>query len=204
MTLANFKPATKMESSSDAVEQDKKSLELNKEKPSKLPLNDLSQFTRSGLMTPQIAVQQAMAAMNARAQQMTGVTLPKYYNPAAINPMKYAEQMQKRKLLWQNSAKKDVVAPSMNNWETTTFAQDQDGKMAAKFKKLMGIKNESEEAGVTVNEDQLRKQEELFRTLDHQYEAARMSTHSFRGVGLGFSSAAAAASVASTQILFPK
>lgn len=97
-----------------------------------------------------------------------------------------------------------MPAPSMNNWETTTFAQDQDGKMAAKFKKLMGIKGESEDKVAAVNEDQLRKQEELFRTLDHQYEAARMSTHSFRGVGLGFSSAAAAASVASTQILFPK
>jgi hypothetical protein len=32
-------------------------------------------------------------------------------------------------------------APVSNNkWEGTTFAQDQDGKMTAKFKRLMGIK----------------------------------------------------------------
>lgn len=31
---------------------------------------------------------------------MTGVEVPKYYNPAAVNPIKYAEQVQKRKLLW--------------------------------------------------------------------------------------------------------
>ena len=31
---------------------------------------------------------------------MTGVEVPKYYNPAAVNPLKYAEQVQKRKLLW--------------------------------------------------------------------------------------------------------
>jgi hypothetical protein len=33
-------------------------------------------------------------------------------------------------------------APVSNNkWEGTTFAQDQDGKMTAKFKRLMGIKD---------------------------------------------------------------
>ena len=81
---------------------------MSSEKPSNLPLNDLSKPARLGLMTPQMAVQQAMAAMNARAQQLTGVTLPKYYNPAAVNPLKYAEQMQKRKLLWQSAPKKEV------------------------------------------------------------------------------------------------
>jgi len=34
---------------------------------------------------------------------MTGVAVPKYYNPAAVNPLKYAEQMQKRKLLWSKA-----------------------------------------------------------------------------------------------------
>jgi len=183
----------------------KKLIEMSNEKPSNLPLNDLSQPSRLGLMTPQMAVQQAMAAMNARAQQLTGVTLPKYYNPAAVNPLKYAEQMQKRKLLWQSTPKKEVPAPSTNNWECTTFAQDQDGRVAAKFKKLMGIKGAEEAALPPSSEEQLRKQEELFRTLDHQYETARMSTHSYRGVGLGFSSAAvAAANAAPTSILFPK
>jgi hypothetical protein len=33
------------------------------------------------------------------------------------------------------------VPASNNKWEGTTFAQDQDGKMSAKFKRLMGIKD---------------------------------------------------------------
>ena len=35
-----------------------------------------------------------------QAQELTGIALPKYYNPGAVNPLKYAEQIQKRKLLW--------------------------------------------------------------------------------------------------------
>jgi uncharacterized heparinase superfamily protein len=34
-----------------------------------------------------------------------------------------------------------LVPASNNKWEGTTFAQDQDGKMTAKFKRLMGIKD---------------------------------------------------------------
>ena len=36
---------------------------------------------------------------------------------------------------------KPVAPVSNNKWEGTTFAQDQDGKMTAKFKRLMGIKD---------------------------------------------------------------
>jgi hypothetical protein len=49
--------------------------------------------------------------------------------------------------LWQaqtQEGKTEEVkaAPVSNNkWEGTTFAQDQDGKMTAKFKRLMGIKD---------------------------------------------------------------
>ena len=44
-----------------------------------------------------------------QAQELTGVAVPKYYNPAAVNPLKYAEQVQKRKLLWSKSnVKKEV------------------------------------------------------------------------------------------------
>ena len=31
------------------------------------------------------------------------MAVPNYYNPAAVNPLKYAEQVQKRKLLWSKS-----------------------------------------------------------------------------------------------------
>lgn len=74
------------------------------EKPSNLPLNLLGSTT----MTPQLVLQQTMAAMSVQAQTLTGVALPKYYNPAAVNPLKYAEQMQKRKLLWNNKDKPEV------------------------------------------------------------------------------------------------
>ncbi|GAB6024024.1 arginine serine-rich coiled-coil 2 [Chamberlinius hualienensis] len=168
---------------------------LSGETSSNLPLNDLSKMSTGRLTTPQMAIQQAMAAMNAKAQQMTGVSLPKYYNPAAVNPLKYAEQMQKRKLLWQNKEKVETKVTSTKNWEGTMFAQDQDGKMTAKFKRLMGMKEEEMEKNPFksgMSGDQIKKQEELFRSLDQQYEQARVSTHTQRGVGLGFSSAASA------------
>jgi predicted phage-related endonuclease len=50
----------------------------------------------------QAAAQQVLQSRVAEAQQVTGVTLPSFYNPAAVNPMKYAQQIQKRKLLWAN------------------------------------------------------------------------------------------------------
>lgn len=148
-------------------------------KPGSLPLS-----TSAGAMTPQMALQQTMAVMNAKAQALTGIALPKYYNPAAVNPLKYAEQVQKRKLLWQ-SKEKIEEQPKNTVWDKLTFAQDQDGKMTAKFRKLMGIKSEanSEETEDTV----LKRQEVLFQDLDKQYEMARMTTHTQRGVGLGYS-----------------
>ncbi|XP_076367274.1 uncharacterized protein LOC143255457 [Tachypleus tridentatus] len=164
------------------------------EKPSNLPLNDVG---TSG-MTPQMALQQQMAAMSAKAQALTGISLPKYYNPAAVNPLKYAEQQQKRKLLWQANKEKDKAPASSAVWEKLSFSQDQDGKMTAKFRKLMGIKEEGGESGCSesvegkpqpqTEDEALKQQESLFRDLDQQYEIARMSTHTHRGVGLGYSS----------------
>lgn len=137
-------------------------------------------------MTPQMALQQTMAAMSAKAQALTGIALPKYYNPAAVNPLKYAEQVQKRKLLWQTTEKVEEQ-PKNTVWDKLTFAQDQDGKLTAKFRKLMGIKSEAKEPQEDDKEHVLKKQEELFRDLDQQYEMARVTTHTQRGVGLGYS-----------------
>jgi len=141
-------------------------------------------------ISPQEAVAQAMAIMSARAQQLTGIEIPKCYNPVAVNPLKYVEQMQKRKLLWSGTKKEEQVpAPSSNQWEQTTFNSDPEGKVAQKFKKLMGIKGEGVEGGPADGsepDEKIRRQEELFHTLDQQYEMARMSTHTHRGVGLGF------------------
>ena len=62
----------------------------------------------------------------------------------------------------------------------------------AKFRKLMGMKEGEEQ---TVDEDKAKeleeikkKQDDLFYHLDKEYEFARMTTHTQRGVGLGFGS----------------
>lgn len=151
-------------------------------------------------VTPQLLIQQSLAVANEQAKALTGIGLPSYYNPTAVNPLKYAEQMQKRKLLWQNKAgqQKEQVEeqkPSSSCakvWEKMTFSQDEDGKMTAKFRKLMGIKGEVpqalSEASGNKEDPLMSKQEKIFRDLDQQYEMARISTHTQRGVGLGYSS----------------
>lgn len=62
--------------------------------------------------------------------------------------------------------------------------------MTEKFRKLMGIKSndqESEPSDTAKGSDVSSTQEKLFQNLDLQYSIARMSTHTHRGVGLGFS-----------------
>uniref|UniRef100_A0A224ZAS3 Transcriptional coactivator caper rrm superfamily n=1 Tax=Rhipicephalus zambeziensis TaxID=60191 RepID=A0A224ZAS3_9ACAR len=152
---------------------------------------------RSGLMS--------VEALNAPPPQIPN-SLPSYYNPTAVNALKYTEQMQKRKLLWKKPQQDEVAAeteapnPQPNStcakvWEKMTFAQDDDGKMTAKFRKLMGIRGDppppTEKPDPAVN-PLLKQQEKLFQDLDQQYEAARVSTHTHRGVGLGYSSQMAA------------
>lgn len=118
-----------------------------------------------------------------------------YYNPLATATQgKYAEQIQKRKLLWANKSKQDdgnstsAAASTANTWMGTTFTHDQDGKVSAKFKRLMGIKGDLPSAPATVGTkpDILKKQEEMFNNMEQQYEVARATTHTQRGVGLGY------------------
>ncbi|XP_067015170.1 arginine/serine-rich coiled-coil protein 2 isoform X2 [Anabrus simplex] len=158
-------------------------------------------------VTPQQLLQRSIEAQVQQVKSNTGIELPKYYNPAAMNPARYAEQMQKRKLLWGNKSTKTETAtvdtskpaaPASNNkWEGTTFAQDQDGRMTAKFKRLMGIKDPAPSGGASSSggangtqnpegSDILKKQEELFNSMEMQYEVARVATHTHRGLGLGF------------------
>ncbi|KAM0724969.1 Arginine/serine-rich coiled-coil protein 2 [Formica fusca] len=119
-----------------------------------------------------------------------------YYNPLATATQgKYAEQIQKRKLLWANKSKQDdgkstsTAASTANTWMGTTFTHDQDGKVSAKFKRLMGIKGDLPSAPtVGAKPDILKKQEEMFNNMEQQYEVARATTHTQRGVGLGYAS----------------
>ncbi|XP_011162589.1 arginine/serine-rich coiled-coil protein 2 isoform X1 [Solenopsis invicta] len=117
-----------------------------------------------------------------------------YYNPLATATQgKYAEQIQKRKLLWANKSKQDdsnstsTAASTANTWMGTTFTHDQDGKVTAKFKRLMGIKGDLPSTpAVGAKPDILKKQEEMFNNMEQQYEVARATTHTQRGVGLGY------------------
>ncbi|XP_040272103.1 arginine/serine-rich coiled-coil protein 2 isoform X2 [Bufo bufo] len=137
-------------------------------------------------VTPQIAMAAQMAALQAKALAETGISVPSYYNPAAVNPMRFAEQEKKRKMLWQGKKEGDK-SQSAEIWEKLNFGnKDQN----VKFRKLMGIKEE--EAGTSSVDNKsiktLKQQEEVFRNLDAQYEMARSQTHTQRGMGLGFTS----------------
>lgn len=167
-----------------------------------------------GVMTPQMALQKSVEEQVARVKDATGIALPSYYNPMAVNPSKYAEQMQKRKLLWSgvqkkqannasekkeeggniNTAGNGTANRSFNVWQGATFSQDQDGKLTAKFKRLMGIKNQegdsmtsnSSSSSTSGGSELIKKQEEMFNSMEMQYEVARVATHTHRGLGLGF------------------
>ncbi|KAK0167138.1 hypothetical protein PV327_004574 [Microctonus hyperodae] len=120
-----------------------------------------------------------------------------YYNPlSGATQGKYAEQIQKRKLLWANKKKQEdskapttVIESTASTWIGTTFTHDQDGKMTAKFKRLMGIKGDVPAVPPPGQKpDILKKQEEMFSNMEQQYEVARATTHTQRGVGLGYAS----------------
>ncbi|XP_044131657.1 arginine/serine-rich coiled-coil protein 2 isoform X3 [Bufo gargarizans] len=138
-------------------------------------------------VTPQIAMAAQMAALQAKALAETGISVPSYYNPAAVNPMRFAEQEKKRKMLWQGKKEGDK-SQSAEIWEKLNFGnKDQN----VKFRKLMGIKKEEEAGTSSVDCNSiktLKQQEEVFRNLDAQYEMARSQTHTQRGMGLGFTS----------------
>jgi hypothetical protein len=169
----------------------------------KVPSVGCSTLSSTTQVTPQLLLQKSMEAQVEKVKVQTGIELPSYYNPVAVNPNKYAEQIQKRKLLWGNKQTTEIVkqvqeskptVPTPNKtatiWQSTKFG-DQDGKVTAKFKRLMGIKDN----GIGVNnptsqqgqsKDIIKKQEEMFNSMESQYEVARMATHTHRGLGLGF------------------
>ena len=137
-----------------------------------------------------------------------GVEMPKYYKAGAVNPISYAEQMQKRKLLWkkvaappgeEEPAKQEaekvshkVEAPtgpgpktSFNKWEATNFGDDSANE---KFRRLMGIKAapKPEELADVVDAPG-KNSDKLMTDLQRNYDVARQQTHRNRGIGLGFS-----------------
>lgn len=140
-------------------------------------------------------------------QQRPGGSQP-YRTPGSINP-RFSEQMQKRKLLWQGAKEKTVrdicliscfFAAAFHfqvsqSWETMLSACT-DEKQAEKLKKMIGFKGDSHPSTSGGPRDdetdgskpEAKRQEEISRQLQQQYEMARMSTHTHRGMGLGFTS----------------
>lgn len=59
---------------------------------------------QSASLTPQQLLQRSVDEQVQQVKASTGIEFPKYYNPSAMNPARYAEQMQKRKLLWGKKA----------------------------------------------------------------------------------------------------
>lgn len=141
------------------------------------------------------------------------LSLTNFTAPSILASARYTEQMQQRKQLWSHkkaaittpTAPTAVAEPSAaplttNKWEETRFSQDNDGKVASKFLRLMGMKDVPAKAGASDSgstsgdtksssgADPLSKQSEMFHTMEHQYEVARQVTHTMRGMGLGFGS----------------
>lgn len=134
-------------------------------------------------VNPQIALQAAAAAVHAQVLAQTGIAVPNFYNPMAVNPVHYAEQEKKRKQLWAKKPEaKTENAPSSNNWEKTSFG---DSATQDKFRRLMGIKGAAAQAQATAEGNEGTN---LMDQLDHDYQTARIKTHTQRSFGLGFGS----------------
>lgn len=143
---------------------------------------------KTNAMTPQAAMEAAMKEMHQKVQAETGIAVPKFYNLTAVNPMKYAEQEQKRKLLWgkKNESKEEPKTTCLGTWKGAKF---DDNKQSEKFRKLMGMKAEDGgEGSSSGGPDVSKTQEELYKNLERQYELSRMQTHTGKGIGLGFGS----------------
>lgn len=110
------------------------------------------------------------------------IDLPSYYNPNAINVNKYADQAQKRKLLWSGKKEESGNCSKWNN------AFNSDDKVASKFMRLMGIKQQSNAQDVNTTATVESKPKDILSNMEQQYEVARYATHISRGVGLGFGS----------------
>lgn len=163
-----------------------------------LPIDPASILSRSSLIRSNVKAAQlekmGIDVLQQSKKATETVPLPSYYNPGVVNPVRYADQVQKRKLLWSHKTteSKEVVT-NINKWEQAKFSQDKDGKVQSKFLRLMGVKDGHKTGGdaekpSSSSGDSINKQEELFSTMEQQYEVARQVTHTMRGVGLGFSS----------------
>lgn len=124
-----------------------------------------------------------MEQLRVKTEEITGVKVPSFYSTTAVNPLAYAEQQKKRKLLWSKAKDNGTTTTSLVG---RAIVQGTDEKTSEKFRKLMGIKStDSAEAASDTVKMQLMHQK-AFEAMDKEYEMARMTTHTHRGQGLGF------------------
>uniref|UniRef100_A0A2K5F1A3 Arginine/serine-rich coiled-coil protein 2 n=1 Tax=Aotus nancymaae TaxID=37293 RepID=A0A2K5F1A3_AOTNA len=145
------------------LERVKKLQEQREKEMGSIP-NEATLLALGTRVTPQIATAAQMAAWQAKAVAETGTAV-----------------LKKRKMRWQGKKEGDK-SQSAEIWEKLNFgSKDQN----VKFRKLMGIKSEIEAVCSSVDEESykpLKQQEEVFRSLDAQYEMARSQTHTQRGM----------------------
>lgn len=122
---------------------------------------------------------------------------------------KLLERIQQRKQLFVNkTVDTSNTAKASTFWKQSTFSGDDDGKMSAKFRRLMGMKDGDRTTTAVVpvtgtipsssataatspsvqGSDTLNSQQKHFADLEKQYEVARRVTHTQKGLGLGFGS----------------
>ncbi|CAF3579236.1 unnamed protein product [Rotaria sp. Silwood1] len=115
-------------------------------------------------------------------EELTGISIPKIYNTGAVNPLQYAQQQRKRKLLWSKTNDKTSTSKV-----GAAITDGQDEKTAEKFRKLLGMKTGSNTNNDITETNAINQQQQnTFDSLDKEYQTARITTHLRRGVGLGF------------------
>ncbi|XP_071946261.1 uncharacterized protein [Antedon mediterranea] len=189
--------ARRLEKAKKMQDQKRKELEESAANEPKKSADDIAKALSAHAMTganAQVAFQAAYAELQAKALATTGIAVPSYYNPMAVNPLQYAAKAKKRQLLWSS---KKVPVPeeteeitaatttSSNKWEKTSFG---DAATKEKFRRLMGIKADSADPQDAEVLEQESEREKLFSQLDQEYQVARIKTHTQRSFGLGFGS----------------
>ncbi|CAB3403021.1 unnamed protein product [Caenorhabditis bovis] len=117
------------------------------------------------------------------------------------NRLSQEEIKAQRKALWGNKSKttdeapeegssegsSKIVAKNEKLWSSAIAATGVDDSQANKFMRLMGVKSapKPDKDEKTLSEEKNR-QKKMFADLDRQFEMARESTHTARGIGLGF------------------
>ncbi|CAF1102123.1 unnamed protein product [Rotaria sordida] len=115
-------------------------------------------------------------------EELTGISVPKIYNTGTVNPLQYAQQQRKRKLLWSKTNDKTSTSKV-----GAAITDGQDEKTAEKFRKLLGMKTSGNTNNDLTETNAINQQQQnTFDSLDKEYQTARITTHLRRGVGLGF------------------